>query len=756
MCRATIIGSRKRGLQGAAVLIAALALLGFRGPPQARAAEQTCGNEQVRDEQESTFLPGCRAYELVSPSNATPFIETTKIPTVSYSQSSTSGDSLSWFGFYPIEGSEGGGYNISVRDPTGWASESLIPRLSASQEPLFACNGAILFSEDLSSGVLMDGEYSDALNQEGYRENPTRKEAEYCGGNDPALVEDEPRGFENLFAMDFSPRGYELLNSGASAPQSARLQAASPDLSDVVFEENAALLPGALPAHDLYEASNGALRLVSVLPSGGAVAAELADGSTPAEEGGNGVRQSAAQYAHAMSSDGSEVFFRADGNLYARLHATAVAHAGPLDAEECLRSAEACTIQVDASQKPGGRGGAGQFLAASGDGSKVFFVDESAAELTEDTATGPGLSLYEYEVGAGKLTDLTPAALSEEPDVLGFSGIGESEGRAYLYFAADGKLASAATSGRPNLYLSTGTGAPLLVATLEKAPAKSEAFDWQPPERSGYLSAEVSPDGRHFVFQTANVQALTGYDNLDVRTGEADEEVLLYEAGSGSLRCASCDPGNRRPIGSADLGGLIGATDELLVSEFGPNRQLRNVLDSGSVFFDSPDGLVENTKSGAYEVYEYAGGQINLISSGTSAGGSYFYEADPSGEDVFFITSQSLTKADGGNTLSIYDARVDGGFAEPSEAAPCKGEEECRGAAGGATVFEAAASSTFSGPGNLPAGPATTKPQASLAAGKASALRACRRAHRKKRARRKCERAVQARYSQPKQRGLRR
>jgi hypothetical protein len=729
-----------------AVAAILFALLG--APARGDAAEQACANEGIRVEQQSTFLPDCRAYELVSPTSATPYLEIKTRSTASYALSSTNGNALAWFSFYPIAGSEGGFNNVSVRGTDGWTSESVMPRLSASQQPLFACRGGVFFSEDLTTGVMMDGEDSDALDQEGSKENANAKEAEYCGGNDPALVENEPKGFQNLFMMNLSPRKYVLLNPGASTPKDARFQAASPDMKHVVFEENAALVAGALPARDLYEWSESGLGLVSVLPKGAAVEGELADGATPDQEGGNGVRESAAQSVHAVSNDGSRVFFRADGNLYVRMHAMAPPHAELLDPEECVHSAEACTIQIDASAQPGGRGGGGRFLAASADGSKVYFLDESAAELTKDTATGSGYSLYEYEVETGRLVDLTPGSLSETPDVLGLSAIGETGGSVYLYFAAGGKLASTATTGRPNLYVSVGGGAPGLVATLTATPGGAEEFDWQKPEGSAYGAAEASPDGRYFVFQSANSGALTGYNDTDRHTGRADEEIFLYDASSGALACVSCDPTHARPVGSAELGGLEGATDSLLV-QFGPNRQLRNVLDDGSVFFNSPDPLVEGVEGGTSEVYEYQGGELHLVSGGTSPEGSYFYEASPTGENVFFVTAQSLLKSDSGNTLSIYDARAGGGFAEPPEPAPCEGEA-CHGPGESPSAYALPGSNTFTGPGDLP--PGAKKHGLSAAQREKMALRACARVHPNRRQRGKCERRVRSQYGRKKRR----
>jgi hypothetical protein len=73
------------------------------------------------------------------------------------------------------------------------------------------------------------------------------------------------------------------------------------------------------------------------------------------------------------------------------------------------------------------------------------------------------------------------------------------------------------------------------------------------------------------------------------------------------------------------------------------------------------------------------GGCVSLISSGKSPQDSSFLDASANGEDVFISTSSSLLPQDPG-LIDIYDARVGGGFPQPTQAAPCQGEA-CQGAA---------------------------------------------------------------------------
>ena len=93
--------------------------------------------------------------------------------------------------------------------------------------------------------------------------------------------------------------------------------------------------------------------------------------------------------------------------------------------------------------------------------------------------------------------------------------------------------------------------------------------------------------------------------------------------------------------------------------------------------------VATDTNSTATDVYQWeaegkgscakAGGCISLISSGRSTGGATFVDASADGADVFFITDDSLVARDPG-AIDLYDARVGGGFSEPTPPIPCEGD----------------------------------------------------------------------------------
>ena len=99
---------------------------------------------------------------------------------------------------------------------------------------------------------------------------------------------------------------------------------------------------------------------------------------------------------HAISSDGSAVYFTeaGTGKLYLRLNPAE--EQSPMSGGECSDPTLACTTLVSASEKADGKGPHGSelggprpaaFQAASADGRVAYFT--SSEELTEDANTGP-------------------------------------------------------------------------------------------------------------------------------------------------------------------------------------------------------------------------------------------------------------------------------------------------------------------------------------------------------------------------------
>lgn len=318
---------------------------------------------------------------------------------------------------------------------------------------------------------------------------------------------------------------------------------------------------------------------------------------------------------------------------------------------------------------------AAQVGAVSGDGSRVYwalggnlYLREGAVTKQVDEALGGGGAfetasttgavaflaksghLYRYEAPAGALTDLTPAGGVQ--GVLGSS----ADGSHVYYLTAAG------------LFLRNGE-------VTTKVADGADASNY--PTTTG--TARVTPDGTHLAFLSS--ASLTGYDNRDATSGEPRTEVFLYDAGTGTLTCASCNPQGERPIGSSTIPGATANGKSATATRAYKPRALSD--DGRRLFFDSDDELALADNGKRPDVYEWevggagsctrAGGCVGLISRGRNSEGSSFLDASATGGDVFFLSSDSLVGADTGSA-DVYDAREGGGFPEPLRPLECVGD----------------------------------------------------------------------------------
>ncbi len=271
-------------------------------------------------------------------------------------------------------------------------------------------------------------------------------------------------------------------------------------------------------------------------------------------------------------------------------------------------------------------------IGASPDLGRILFEDE-------------GGEAYEWSGGAA-LAPIAPPA--SEAGVLGTSADGQT---VYFQDGAGLKRRREATT-----------------TTIVAGPQAAQESDYPP----GAGTARVSADGETLLFLSQ--AELTGYDNTDQATGEPDSEVFLYETGGGgTLRCLSCNPTNARPLGPATIPGAIANGTTRIYKP-------RNLAAGGRrVFFDSADALVPADSDGRPDVYQWEaqgsgscakpGGCLGLISGGRS-GEASFIDASESGADAFFLTEASLIGQDPGS-VDLYDARVGGGFPEPTTPIEC-------------------------------------------------------------------------------------
>jgi hypothetical protein len=642
----------------------------------ANSAGTITGNDQTFTtfpaQQAAAGLPDSRGYEQVTPANkdnGEPYLRAGGV--LGPITSSTNGSAISWFSLDALPGSLfDGAFYITRRGSDSWTTSALIPPQGTELSLLCATISpqAVGYSSDLSKAVLADGG-----NQP------------FCSADDPPLVPGEPSGAQNLFvAGGSSPLLVDPSPVAGGTPQQATFDGASSDLSTVVFDEQAQLTndaPGSgadvLYASTPSATANPTVKLVTVLPDGTPVDGTLAGSGASSSAGSNGAALG------AVSSDGSKVFFTATPtgspttNLYVR---------------ENPMSSSASTTQVDS-----GIGGGGVFLAATSDGSNVYFMD------------GAGNSLYDYNTTTNHLTNLTPGGSAGIDGLAGLNSTGSG-----LYFVANSVLASnsnsfgqAATSGSPNLYL-LPNGDPTkttFIATLNGG----DSNDWSPNQ----LGSRVSANGAFVAFTTTNAL------NTSNPTNTVPHEIYVFNSGTGKLNCGSCAPGGAGASAGAQINSPVTPVD------FANGLFLqRYVSNSGQLFFDTPDALLPAVQNnGVSDVYEWEadgtgscssaadnGGCLSLLSGGQSNQGSFFADASPDGNNVFFATFNQLVPQDTDTAPDYYDVRVDGGFPASAPPPSCQGDG-CKPPESATPPVPVVATVTFFGPGNATGSTTSSSPR---------------------------------------------
>jgi len=351
-----------------------------------------------------------------------------------------------------------------------------------------------------------------------------------------------------------------------------------------------------------------------------------------------------------------------------------------------MRTDERQTVQLNASERttPDTTNAPATYLDASANGERVFFM--TGASLTNDAPEDGHQKIYMYDTtkpAGSNLTFLTPD--NEQADGTGSAQamLGASADGHYAFLIVNGQL----VSGQPSP--PTGVGIYLWHdGTLSYVgPATDGEFQqelWTGGKGPGFLprQARVTPDGRFLLFPAESGVGLTGYDQGVCDAGHGCRELYLYSADSGRVVCVSCNPsGAAATVAATDQVRFLNGASQTSV------HQNEAITDDGSrVFFTTAEALVPedvNGKSDAYE-YDVATGTLHLLSTGTSTDDSWFMDASSNGDDAFIVTSQVLVGWDRDQAYDLYDARVNGGWSEPSPApVPCV-EEACRGVLTGA------------------------------------------------------------------------
>lgn len=221
-----------------------------------------------------------------------------------------------------------------------------------------------------------------------------------------------------------------------------------------------------------------------------------------------------------------------------------------------------------------------------------------------------------------------------------------------------------------------------------------------PPGRLAADPSRINLDGGALLFQSR--ADLTSYH------AGGHVEVYRYDGRSGTVSCLSCNPTSAVATSDATLQPLDperGSLDPRNLYVLVHNLQ----AGGKRAFFQSSEPLVSADTDRVEDVYEWeeagtgscthAGGCLYLVSSGRSKSGNIIYAVSDGGKDIFFTSSDMLLRSDVDETPSIYDARVEGGFAEAAEHS-CEGEG-CRPALQPPPALSTPGSSQARGSGNV-------------------------------------------------------
>jgi hypothetical protein len=406
----------------------------FRGPHNPAAA---------RIEYSGAGLPDCRFYEQVSPVNKDAADVTGTVP---YARAALGGGGITFLSSSGVPGGVGSQelpvYLASRGDEGPWSTKGLLPPGNTGQKAL-----VLGWTPDFSAV------FARAIK---------------VGSPPNTAFLMTPSGQAPLKIVDYTP------NLG---PHFAGV---SDGAAEVLFESKVALpgVGGALEGKSnlyVWDKASKEIGLAGILndksaPSSGAFAGsyDWVLGTTPsALTKGGAEREYYTQEQHAISTDGSTVYFTAadTGRLYLRENPTAKQSLTDVNGK-CTQPELACTVQVSTSQKTNGAGPNGTdsagprpaaFMGASGDGSVSFFT--SSEKLTDDANTGP-----EQKPAAIQRADIGGENVNQS--CVPVHALGVAVDAAHIYWADP----ASSTIGRANLDCGEVEGAFIVVPDLEAEP----------------------------------------------------------------------------------------------------------------------------------------------------------------------------------------------------------------------------------------------------------------------------------------------
>ena len=587
----------------------------FVAPPDT--SEEKCPNEDARIENNSTRLPECRAYELVTTAFTSGYgaeMRAMSINRGTVSYTSRAGN---------INGSGYGGLftnvYVAVRHEDGWAT---IANLNGPRGSVFAPPNELTFAFGAS-------QYStDLLRSIWFLSKPGNL------ANSPFLRENDG----TFTKISEPPTGPPFISPYMGASQ---------DLTHTFWV-------GRSYGDDQWAPGVGVglYQFVGTGNTGLPTRIDLHNDGTPISECSVGpFIENAAEFV-SYSADGKIVWFRVkecEGHteqIWVRVDNSKTYFASK---SQCTRTSGDPGGACNAEVSPG-------FERMSADGSRAVF---STTQQLLNSDTDQTRDIYEYVLPTA--SDPNPS-----PDLIQVSGAAPNarvrnssaisdDGRR-VYFIAQGVLASNhdAHDEPPfpndfNLYLWEQTaaqpnGVTKFVTRLEDFPLFADDV--------ANFNPRISADGRYMVFTAFHPMVETDTDN--------SVDVYRYDAVTGEMTRVSVD--------TAGVGGNADFTD----AGFGfDTKVLSN--DGQQIVFTTSEALSPDDGNGASDAYLWQDGHTTLISTGAVGGGAGSVVIDGSGENIYITSAQQLTADDTDSVNDVFDVRRGGGFSF-KELSPCSGE----------------------------------------------------------------------------------
>ncbi len=644
-----------------------------------------CPNTHLRQITNSSYLPDCRAYELVSPADAG---GTTLFPEGPNSAEETTPPRFAFGGLLstiPGTGSpinDFGDLYVATRTDEGWItkyvgfpSDQALKDGAPPNEPTAA---AVLNSP---AGVRADSDMNEFLDWNDGDKSNSGPQPEY-------------NFTPHAWSSDGNSLGEWPTAPGYSAQHSFEFNQ-SADFSHFVFQNGE---PPALTLVDNNTDTNAAAP-VSFQADGAPIEIQPGDTSPDAES----------LAVPAVSSDGSRIVMAARSVSQETCDIFGQSIKCPVRPPSILymRVNDAVTYEVS-------EGHAVNYVGMTPDGSNVYFTSEEHLTHEDEDHAGSSLFMWSAEMEEKREPPLTLISKGETNDAPGNPGdtsscdaswttscgietyenngfyngtrtftygdllgsglsdnsIAAANGDIY-FFSPEQLIGSSGIDGQENLYLYRDQRLQYVTTVSPQPYCETAERSWC--SVGPIVRMQVSPTDSYMAFLTTS--QVTSYNNHGYL------EMYRYEPSTEQLICVSCRPNGQPPTTNveASSNGLF-------------------MTNNGRTFFSTGDSLVPEDTDGLRDVYEYVEGHAQLISSGTSskervtgaglAAGEYndlfiagLVGVSGNGTNVYFSTYDTLVGQDrNGSQLKFYDARTDGGFPYLSPAAPCEAADECHGA----------------------------------------------------------------------------